>query len=105
MPPLVTLLGSILAGVLVLLGIVGVSYHLFRDDGLISRGLGALWDAHYQTPVMIIILIFAAIYVVKAMHSAQIGGKRESKIPDLMLIAFIAIGAFFLSRLLTTGEF
>jgi hypothetical protein len=31
----------------VLLGIGGVTYHLFREDGWLSQGLGALWEAHY----------------------------------------------------------
>ena len=95
MKALFTLLGSILVGGLVLLGIGGVAYHLFRDDGWLSRGLGALWEAHYQAPVLTVILIVAAFFVIKTLHSAQIGGKRESKIPDFVLFAFIAVGIFF----------
>ncbi len=104
MSPLISLLGAVLVGALILLGIGGIAYHLFRDDGWLSQGLGALWEAHYQTPVLTIILIVAAIFVVRILHSAQIGGKRESKIPDFILFAFIAIGIFFLGRLLTTGQ-
>ncbi len=104
MSPIITLLGSVLVGALILLGIGGIAWHLFRDDGWVSQGLGALWDAHYQTPVLTIILIVAALFVIRALHSAQIGGKRESKIPDLVLFAFIATGIFFLGRLLTTGQ-
>lgn len=104
MKALFTLLGSILVGGLVLLGIGGVAYHLFRDDGWLSKGLGALWEAHYQAPVLTLILVIAAFFVIKTLHSAQIGGKRESKIPDFVLFAFIAVGIFFLGRWLTTGS-
>ncbi len=104
MPPILTMLGSFLVGALILLGIGGIAYHLFRDGGWISQGLGALWEAHYQAPIMTILLIIAAIFVIKTLHSAQIGGKRESKIPDFVLFAFIATGIFFLGRLLTTGQ-
>lgn len=96
--------GSLLVGALILLGIGGIVYHLFRDDGWIAKGLGALWEAHYQAPIMTIILIVAALFVVKTLHSAQIGGKRENKIPDFVLFAFIATGIFFLGRLITTGQ-
>ncbi len=104
MKNLLSTVGSILVGGLILLGIGGIAYHLFRDDGLISQGLGALWKAHYQAPLMTIILIIAAIFVFKSLYGAQIGGKRESSIPDFVLFAFIATGIFFLGRLITIGQ-
>jgi hypothetical protein len=104
MSPIFTLLGMALLGALILLGIGGVAYHLFRDDGWMSRGLGALWEAQYQAPVMTIVLVIAGIYVFRTLYKAQIGGKRESKIPDFVLLAFIVAGVYFLFRLLTTGH-
>lgn len=104
MRAILTTLGAFLVGGLILLGIGCIAYHLFREDGWFSHGLGALWRAHYQTPVMTIILIIAAIFVAKSLYGAQIGGKRESRIPDFVLFAFIATGIFFLGRLITTGE-
>lgn len=104
MKELFTTLGSFLVGGLILLGIGGIAYHLFRDDGWFSQGLGALWNAQYQAPVMTIILIIAAFFVFKALRGAQIGGNRESRIPDFILFAFIATGIFFLGRLMTTGQ-
>lgn len=104
MPPILTFLGSLLVGCLIMLGIGGVAYHLFRDDGWLAQGLGALWEAHYQAPVMTIILILSGLVVIKSLHSAQIGGKKESRIPDMVLFAFIATGIFFLGRLVTTGH-
>lgn len=104
MKPLFTLLGAILVGTLILLGIGGAAYHLFRDDGWISQGLGALWNAQYQAPVITVVLIVAAIFVFRALYRAQIGGKRNSKLPDLVLFAFIIAGIYFLGRLLATGS-
>lgn len=104
MSPLISLLGAVLVGALILLGIGGIAYHLFRDDGWLAQGLGALWEAHYQTPILVIILIVAAFFVVRTLHSSQIGGKRESKIPDLILFLFIAVGLYFLGRLVITGQ-
>lgn len=101
---LLTILGALLVGALVLLGIGGISYHLFRDGGWIAKGLGALWEAQYQAPIMTIILVVAAIFVIKALYKVQIGGKRYSRIPDFILFAFIAVGIYFLGRLLTTGQ-
>lgn len=104
MSPIFTLLGMALLGALILLGIGGIAYHLFRDDGWISQGLGALWEAQYQAPVMTIVLAVAAIFVFRALYKAQIGGKRESKAPDLVLLAFIVAGIYFLFHLILTGH-
>ncbi|MBX3665987.1 MAG: hypothetical protein KF834_09900 [Burkholderiales bacterium] len=104
MKSLFNTLGSVLVGALIMLGIGGTAYHLFREDGLLAQGLGALWRAQYEAPVMVIVLILAAFFVVKALRGAQVGNKRDSKIPDFILFAFIATGIFFLGRLLTGGH-
>ena len=104
MRALLTLLGSILVGGLILLGIGGVAYNLFRDGGWLSQGLGALWEAQYEAPVMTLVLIIAAIFVIKTLYSAQVGNKRDSKLPDFVLFAFIAVGIYFFGRWLTTGH-
>lgn len=104
MKNLITTLGTVFVGALILLGIGGMAYHLIRDEGWISQGLGALWRAQYQAPVMTIILIAAAIFVGRMLYTAQIGQKRESKIPDMILYLFIATGLFFLGRLIFTGQ-
>lgn len=104
MKNLITTLGTVFVGALILLGIGGMAYNLIRDEGWISQGLGALWNAQYQAPVITIILIVAAIFVGRMLYTAQIGQKRESKIPDLILYLFIATGIFFLGRLILTGH-
>jgi Ca2+/Na+ antiporter len=104
MKSLLNTLGSVLIGALIMLGIGGTAYHLFRENGLLAQGMGALWNAQYEAPVMTVVLILAAIFVIKALRGAQVGNKRESKIPDFILFAFIATGIFFLGRLLTSGH-
>jgi len=104
MKKILTLLGMLLVGALILLGIGGIAYHLFRDQGWLSRGLGALWEAQYEAPIITTVLIVAAFFVFRALYKTEIGGKRDSKVPDFVLFAFIATGIFFLGRLLTTGH-
>ncbi len=104
MKNLFTTVGTVFVGALIILGIGGISYHLFRDDGWFAQGLGALWRAQYQAPVLTITLIVAAIFFGRMIYTAQIGAKRESKIPDLLLYIFIATGLYFLGHLILTGE-
>lgn len=104
MGPIFTVIGSMLVGALALLGIGGLVFHMFRDDGWISKGMSAIWEAQYQAPMTTITLIVAALFIIRMMHSAQIGGKRSSALPDLILYIFIATGIYFLYRLAATGE-
>ena len=101
---LLSLIGSFLVGALVLLGIGGLTYHLFREGGWVSRLLGTLWEAQFNAPVITAIMIVAAIFVFRHLHAAQIGGTKDSRIPDFVLFAFIATGIFFLGRLVTGGH-
>mgnify|MGYP000075314348 FL=1 len=104
MRALFNLLGTLLVGGLILLGIGGVAYHLFRENGWLSQGMGALWEAHYEAPFMTLTLLIAGFLVFKALHSAQIGNNSKSKIPDFVMFTFIAIGIFFFGRWLTSGH-
>lgn len=104
MKAILNMAGAVVVGSLILLGIGGIVFHLFRDDGWIAKGLGAIWEAQYQAPMTTIALIVAALFVVRMLHSAQIGGKRGSAIPDLILYTFIATGIYFLYRLIATGQ-
>lgn len=104
MKKILTLLSMLFVGALILLGIGGIAYHLFRDQGWLARGLGALWEAQYEAPIITTVLIVAAFFVFRALYKTEIGGKRDSKVPDFVLFAFIATGIFFLGRLLTTGH-
>ena len=101
---LLTILGAVLVGAVVLLGIGGMAFHLFRDDGLIEKGVGALWEAQYQAPVLTIVLTLTAIYLGKIFYDSKFASKRDSKIPDLVLFAFVALGLFFVYRLIVTGN-
>ena len=96
MRALFNLLGTLLVGGLILLGIGGVAYHLFRENGWLSQGLGALWEAHYEAPFMTLTLLIAGFLVFKALHTAQVGNTRESKIPDFVMLRSLP-SAFFSS--------
>ncbi len=104
MSPLVSTLLAVLVGALILLGIGGIIYHFFRDGGWIAQGMNVLWEAQYQSPLLTIVLIIAALFLIRVLHAAQIGGKHESKLPDFALYAFIATGIYFLGRLVITGQ-
>jgi hypothetical protein len=99
-----TMLGSIVVAALTLLGIAGTAYHVFREDGLLSRATGALWEAHYEAPATVVLVLLAAVFVVKALAKAHKAERGKSNLANIILYIFIVTGAVFLGRFLMTGS-
>jgi len=84
--------------ILVLFGIGGFSYHSFRDDGWIEAALGNLWGATVQYPLIAIPVIIAAIFLGKMWNESRLTQGRTSKLPDLVINAFMIAGVVFIGR-------
>jgi hypothetical protein len=99
-----TMLGSMVVGALTLLGIAGTAYHLFREDGLLSRAAGALWAAQYEAPATVLLILLAAVFVFKGLAKAHEAERGKSNLANIILFIFIITGAVFLGRFLMTGS-
>lgn len=91
--------------VLVLFGIGGFSYHLFRDDGWIETVLGNLWSATVQYPLIMLPVIVAAVVLGKMWNQARLAHGRTTQLPDLVIYALMASGAVFIGRYFWLGYF
>ena len=96
---------SVAVIVLVLFGIGGFSYHLFRDNGWIEIALGNLWGVSVQYPLIALPVIVGAIYLGKLWNQARIAHGRTTKLPDLVIYALMASGAVFIGRYFWLGNF
>lgn len=86
---------------LMLIGIIGIAVEIFRDDGLLKRWLKSLFSS---TEGFITALVIAVVlYFFWRWINAAPGG-NASKRGDIPLYAMMAVGAFFLYRLVTTGS-
>jgi len=84
--------------ILVLFGISGLSYHCFRDDGWIESAVGNLWGATIQYPLIAIPIIIGAIFLGKSWNQSRLTHGRTSKLPDLVINAFMIAGVVFIVR-------
>jgi hypothetical protein len=91
--------------VLVLFGIGGFSYHLFRDNGWVETMAGNLWDVSVQYPLIALPVIVAAVFLGKTWNAARIAHGRTTKLPDLVIYALMAAGAVFIGRYFYLGYF
>lgn len=90
---------------LILSGIGGVSYHLFRDNGWIETVFGNLWTVSFQYPLIAIPVIVAAIFLGRLWNESRLAHGRTSKLPDLIIYGLMAGGVFFLGRFFIYGTF
>jgi hypothetical protein len=91
--------------VLVLFGIGGFSYHLFRDDGWVETALGNLWGVSIQYPLIALPVIVGAVFLFKTWNAARIAHGRATNLPDLAIYALMASGAVFVGRYFYLGYF
>jgi hypothetical protein len=91
--------------VLVLFGIGGFSYHLFRDNGWVETLLGNLWDVSVQYPLIALPVIVAAVFLGKMWNEARITHGRTTRLPDYFIYALMAAGLVFIGRYFWLGTF
>lgn len=90
---------------LVLAGIGGLSYHMFKEDGWIENILGDIWDIGIQYPLIAIPVIVGAIFFGRMWREDRLTKGRHSKLPDLFIYGLMAAGVFFIGRLFIHGSF
>lgn len=86
---------------LMLAGIVGLAFELFRDNGLFSQGLSKLFES--STTMMLIPVIIFLMWLLNRWFSSP--NKSETKKSgDLPMYIMMAIGAYYLFKLYSTGS-
>ncbi|MDP1657939.1 MAG: hypothetical protein Q8L73_01140 [Methylotenera sp.] len=87
---------------LMLVGIVGIAMEFFRDDGWLKTALGKLFES--TTSMMLIPVIIFALWLLNRWMSSE--NKSETKRSgDIPMYVMMAVGAYYLFKLITTGSF
>ena len=96
---------SFLTITLVLAGLGGVSYNMFREGGWLGAIFGKFADVSLENPVFAIPVTIGAVIVGKMWYDHQVAKGQTSKMPDVLIYVIMAAGAFFFWRLYSTGSF
>ena len=88
--------------ILLLIGIIDIAMEFFKDDGWLKTALGWLFESTSHM-LFIPVIIFVLWFLNRWMSSAAKGEKKKSG--DLPMYIMMAIGAFYVFRLATTGGF
>lgn len=99
-----SLLGNLAAigkMLLMIVGIIGIALEFFKSDGVLSTILSKLFQST-TTMLFIPVIIFVLWLLNRIMSSNKKGETNKSG--DLPMYIMMAIGAFYLFRLITTGS-
>ncbi|MDD2833114.1 MAG: hypothetical protein PHD12_03765 [Methylotenera sp.] len=87
---------------LMLVGIIGLAIELFKDEGLFSKIMNKLFEST-TTMLWIPVIIFALWLANRWMSSPNKSETKKSG--DFPMYIMMAIGAYYVYRLYTTGSF
>lgn len=82
--------------ILVLAGIGGISWHLFRDDGWIEMAFGNIFKLHIQYPLIAIPVTFAAIIMLRMWRENRLAHGRLKELPNIFIYTLMALGVYFI---------
>ena len=88
--------------ILVLIGLAGIAMEFFKDGGWLKTALSWLFQSTTHM-LFIPVIIFVLWLMNRWMSSGAIGVKKKSG--DMPMYIMMAIGAFYVFRLVTTGGF
>jgi len=99
----VELLESSVIVALVLAGIGGISYHLFRIGGWIETSFDRFWNLEARHFLIGIPVIIAGVVLFRLWHGGRSLHSKTSIIPNLILYVLMAAGAYFIGHYAITG--
>lgn len=88
---------------LVIVGLIGISVEFFRDNGILKQLLAKMFSTT-TTMVVSLVLIGAGLFLINRWSSSAVDG-TATKRGNLPMYIMMAIGVYFLFRLVTTGSF
>ena len=97
-------LEALVTFVLVVVAIVGIAYHGFREGGLVSQGFGKISAAYVNYPLAALAFTITLFFAFRAWRDRKVRGTR-TKAFDYVIYALMALGIYFIGHYVITGEF
>ena len=91
--------------VLMLFGIGGISYHMFKDDGWLEAAVGNVWDVSIEYPLIALPVIVAAVFLFRTWNASRSAHGTTSKLPNVVIYIMMGVGAVFIFRYFMYGSF
>jgi len=99
----VELLESFVVVALVLAGLGGITYRMFRAGGWIDTSLEQVWDLELRHVFIALVVIVLGVVVFRLLHGDRALHSKTSIVPTAILYALMATGAYFIGHYAITG--
>ena len=96
-------LESFVAITLAIAGLVGASYHMFRDGGWIDTIFGRIVRYQFENPMVAIPITALVVVIVMVARQHRIAKGKPSKVPTLLLYTLMAAGVYFIGHYAIVG--
>jgi ABC-type phosphate transport system permease subunit len=96
-------LESLIAIILVLVGVTGISYRSFREGGWITQGFSKAVNTYVEYPAIALGTTVALFFIYRAWRDRRDEGRR-SKVFDYIVYVFMAAGIYFIGHYVLTGR-
>ena len=100
---LVEFLESFIVIALVLAGLGGISYNLFRTNGWLETTLGHIWELDTQYILIAVPVVVGAVVLFNMWRGGRVIHSKTSIIPNLLLYSLFVAGVSFVGRYVLTG--
>ena len=100
---LVEFLESFIVIALVLAGLGGISYNLFRTNGWLETTLGHIWELDTQYILIAVPVVVGAVVLFNMWRGGRVIHSKTSIIPNLLLYSLFVAGVYFVGRYVLTG--
>ncbi|EUJ11033.1 hypothetical protein Meth11DRAFT_1867 [Methylophilaceae bacterium 11] len=94
--------GSIISFLLMVIGLIGLGIELFKDGSVVKSWIGSLFES--TVGLLMIPVIIAAAWLFNRWTSSP-SKTEKTKAGDIPMYIMMAIGAFYVFRIITTGGF
>ena len=96
-------LESFVVTALIVVGLAGIAYHLFREGGWIGTFTGSFWSYTLRSPVMASVAIAGAMVLGFIWRQNRKAERQETKAAAMVFYLMIAAGAYFMGHVAIRG--
>lgn len=89
---------------MMLIGLGGLAFHMFKTDGWVSQITGQVFAAGTSNPVIVVPVGIAAVVLAWAsLNGRLVVGKEKNKVGDMLVFAIVFTGIYFTYSWLSAG--
>lgn len=90
---------------LILIGIGGISWRTFSDNGWAEQLLGAVWQAEVRYPLIATPIVIGTVYMTYVVLHGGLKAKGERLLGNVMVFVMSACGAYFVFEWIRAAYF